>query len=351
MVVIARARMLPSSEADSLLPLARTLVFQAPSKEYPEFSDPLCEWFTEPTAGTIRQLELSIRHSTVGQMVLAAPAADVSRISGLTATLYLALFAACRSLTASFRSTNPTWIRQPKTEEAKTVASRPEIEAAFLQNVELMASTLARTSAEITPRWKIEIGDTTAIKSEGELADAVVTSPPYCTRIDYTAATRIELAILAPLISSARQDLSSKMIGSIRVPNGDIEPSDRWGAACNKFLKEVQAHPSKASATYYYKTHLDYFDKIYRSIGNLSGFVKPGGMAFIVVQDSYYKNIHNDLPRIISEMSDANGFALRRRENFVQSRSMVSVNKYTKLYRRPSAPTESVLCLERIIDG
>ena len=28
--------------------------------------------------------------------------------------------------------------------------------------------------------------------------DFVLTSPPYCTRIDSTAATRIELAVLAP---------------------------------------------------------------------------------------------------------------------------------------------------------
>ena len=102
-------------------------------------------------------------------------------------------------------------------------------------------------------------------------------------------------------------------------------------------------HPSKASGGYYYKTHLDYFDKMARSLSRVTTALKPGGRAVFVVQDSYYKEIHNDLPQIVKEMGGKHGLKLSKRKDF-HLRSMSDINPGRKNYERPSGATESVLC-------
>lgn len=349
MVVIARARMLPSSEADSLVPLALTLTEQS-SRPLPSASDdPLNDWFVPESANAIRQIEMAIRESTTGGVAHLDGSVSVGRISGLTATLYLALFATCRSLSRDHRSTNPTWLRRPRSDADRTAVPREDVVSTFVGNVKAMANELAAVSQPLTAtlHWSIEVADTTNANLTPESVDFVVTSPPYCTRIDYTAATRIELAVLGPILQEAREELSRNMIGSIRVPTRSIEPSQEWGKTCIEFLSDVKSHISKASSTYYYKTHLDYFDKLNRSLRRISSSLRPNGAACVVVQDSYYKDIHNDLPTIVTQMCDRHGLRLRRREEFRSNRSMVRVNRHTKIYGRPSEPTEAVLCFEK----
>jgi len=177
--------------------------------------------------------------------------------------------------------------------------------------------------------------------------DFVLTSPPYCTRIDYTAATRIELAILGPLLSADARDLSRRMLGSIRVPSCEIIQKDEWGETCNSFLDTLRQHKSKASAGYYFKTHVDYFDKMSRSLSRMHEALKPGGSAVLVVQDSHYKDIHNDLPTIIQEMGKHIGLDSVRRKDFRLNRSMSGINPYSRLYDRSVGATEAVLCLHK----
>jgi hypothetical protein len=172
-----------------------------------------------------------------------------------------------------------------------------------------------------------------------------LTSPPYCTRIDYAAATRIELAVLAPLTQASPDELSRQMMGSTRVPPQDIQVSSAWGSICNSFLEAVRTHPSRASSGYYYRTHLDYFDKLARSIKNISEGLKSGGQAILVAQDSHYKNVHNDLPAIIVELGEAHGLTLQRRADFRIANPMSGINPHTRTYRRRPEAVEAVLML------
>jgi hypothetical protein len=83
------------------------------------------------------------------------------------------------------------------------------------------------------------------------------------------------------------------------------------GSTCNEFLASVGAHKSKASSGYYLKTHLDYFSKLSSSIDRIVTVMRPGAKAILVVQDSYYKDVHNDLPTIVSEMAELSGLVVR----------------------------------------
>jgi hypothetical protein len=355
MVVVARARLLPPTEADSLGPLARELVDRTSSLSVPvEQDDPLLDWYTLSAAGYIRGIEERIRHHLVGGLTLTRRGVRLDRISGLAATFYVALFSVCRDLASKFRCSNPTWFRRPKQKEEKIATSLSKICRSFQRKIQEMASALAERSHFHQIRQSIsdvKLCDATSLPIDPESIDFVLTSPPYCTRIDYTAATRIELAVLAPLVDTSTEELGRQMIGSTKVPKHLISRSDQWGETCNKFLFALKRHSSKASHSYYYNTHLDYFDKMNRSMIGLSRVLRRGSPAIVVVQDSHYKDIHNDLPAIISEMASQHGMTLRRRDDFHHARSMSGINPYTRTYRRKPGAVESVLCFEKRSGG
>jgi len=351
MVIVARARLLPVSEADSIEPLAQDIVRTARVRvENVSDQDPLCAWFTAETAAFVRSVERSIAKRLLGRMTLRAGGANFDSLSGLAATFYVALFNVCRAMASSFRTSNPTWIRLPKEEEARIDVPHRDITERFLTNLQHMVQALTtRVAQKGVERGvsELKIADTTKYALQPESVDIVLTSPPYCTRIDYAAATRIELAVIAPLISGTPDELSRLMIGSTRVSKNPIAVSPTWGPRCLKFLDQIRSHPSKASAGYYYKTHLDYFDKMERSIEKFTSALKPDGSAIMVVQDSYYKDIHNDLPSILAEIAAGHGLTLKRREDFYLRRSMSGINPHTRLYGRSPGAVEAVLCFSK----
>lgn len=350
MLIVTRARLLPRSEADSLEPLAREVVKGLRGNQsLVKPDDPLLNWFTLPTAALTRALERRIQEHFLGDMTLSASGLKLENISGLAATFYMALFSVCRHLAASYQSSNPTWLRMPRGDECVIDSDREEMFTMFVANLKSMAEALAArpTQVEKLADVDLSIADTTSLKLATNKIDFILTSPPYCTRIDYAAATRIELAVLHPLLGLRMEDLGRRMIGSTRVPTAEITRDPQWGKTCGHFLRAVKKHPSKASAGYYYKTHLDYFDKMHASLTGLSAALKDSGKAVIVVQDSYYKDVHNDLAAIITEMGRTTNLRLSRRVDFHISRSMAGVNPHSRNYRQTSSAVESVLCFQK----
>jgi hypothetical protein len=354
MVIIARARLLQPSEADTLDPLAKQIVVQARKKRTGlvlDRKDPLLLWFGPEAAKSIRSIEQSIELHAVGNRTITNKGVKLGRISGTAATFYAALFAVCRDLVSRFRSSNPTWLRYPRDDEARLRTRQTTIEDEFCANIAEMSVALDQIS---TKREGIEssnasilLADTTAPSLTPSSVDLVVTSPPYCTRIDYTAATRVELAVLWPLLSTTVKDLGRKMIGSTSVPDHAVEVSEKWGGTCLTFLDKLKAHKSKASSGYYFKTHADYFDKMARAMGTIATAMKPNAIACLVVQDSYYKDLHNDLPTIVGEMGEAVELTLKRTKAFHLSRSMSGINPHTRTHGRPAGAVESVLCFKK----
>lgn len=350
MLIVARARLLPSSEADSIEPLAREMLKNLRGSERTlGTDDALLGWFYRPTAAVIREIERRICNHLIGDRTVTLNGTKIENISGLAATFYVALFSVCRQLTGRFRSSNPTWLRKPKRGEKRVTASREKILCALNRNIKNMAATLAErgTSSVEHAGVTLKIADSTKRIARSSSVDLVLTSPPYCTRIDYSAATRIELALLHPLLNLRMEDLGRSMIGSTRVPEREIVIQSGWGESCGRFIANLKAHPSKASDGYYLKTHLDYFEKMASSLENISIALKPKGAAVLVVQDSFYKEIHNDLPAITVEIAANAGLRLRRRDDFQLKRSMAGINPYSRIYKRPPGALEAVLCFEK----
>ena len=353
MVIVAKARLLPYTEADSLMPLAEDILESSRrARMKVQANEPLLGWFEAATATYIRNVERSLRRLLVGNATITSGGTDLSRLSSMAAALYVALFTTCRTHLSCFKTSNPTWMRTPDRDRVNVFVDRPKFEVAFREHVAAMAATMqplmsherrSSDQAQVT----IEAGDTAGLRLSNELADMVLTSPPYCTRIDYAAATRIELALVEPWQDVDAIGLSRRMIGSTRVPLHRPLPSRIWGRKCISFLREVRDHPSKASRSYYLKNHLDYFDKMSRSLKSISDGLRPEGIAVLVVQDSYYKEVWNPLPDILSEMASAFGLSETRREDFGSLRSMAGINRGSLAYKQHRSPTESVMCFQK----
>jgi hypothetical protein len=66
-----------------------------------------------------------------------------------------------------------------------------------------------------------------------------------------------------------------------------------------------------------------------------------------VVQDSFYKDLHKDLPKAFGAMGQRCGLRLKRREGFAIARTRAGVNPGARSYREAFQTVEAVLCFSR----
>jgi len=349
MVVVAKANTLSPCDAASLPHLARSLVAQALARlPYDCTNDSLCVWMTSQSAAFLRALEVEINHTLVSfrQYQPLKTNESIEKVSGLASFFYLALFRTCRRLLREFVPTNPTWTKKPESLQRRKRPSFKLITETFLDEVGVLSAkvfSLKRLNLEKESSISIKVGNAEAISLPDGCVDAVICSPPYCTRIDYAVATAIELAVLG---FSFREfdELRRTLTGTSTVASGITMPETHWGNTCLTFLQAVRNHPSKASSTYYFKNHVQYFDSLARSISELGRVLTKTGICVLVIQDSRYKDLHNDVPTIVCEMAENSGLCLSRREDFQSKRSMAGLNGKAKRYLPQRTATESVLC-------
>jgi DNA modification methylase len=293
MVVISRAEQTDPQYVGRLLPLARRIVANAHHRRpHPSDAEPLAEWIMPHTARVIRSIETEIRQTLVGRRSSsrrALSSRDVDNLSPLAAVYYVALFALTRKLLARFRPTNPMWIKKPRKPYLRAKADSHQIVDHFLAEVRAFSGLLAVHSftSPLPTRRSLAVGNSEQLDVKSRSVDLVLTSPPYCTRIDYAQATAVELAVLGfrPL---EFDHLRRSLMGTSTVSLGNHFVDPLWGQTCVRFLKRLYKHASKASQTYYFKNHVQYFASLFKSLHEISRVLKPRGQCVIVVQDSYY---------------------------------------------------------------
>jgi DNA modification methylase len=348
MVLAARARTLSKREKNSLVPLGRALL-KAAKRHTGTTDDPLEVWFVVGSAATLRSIEKAIQSTliTTGTTHSLLSNDLIQQASDLAAFFYIALFRAIRGLLARFSATNPTWVKAPLSGRQRLRSSRKEIEQAFTFHVNAMAAVIPGDALTKDGEVRVLLASSEKLPLADSSVDLVLSSPPYCTRIDYAVATKVELATLGYRIDAEFDELRRKLIGTTTVPVTAPEIVDEWGPACTSFLAKMAAHKSHASATYYLKNHLQYFASVHQSLREVSRTLKPTGICVLVVQDSHYKDIHTNLPAIITEMSGSHGLALKQSVHFRHEQTMAAVNPRVRKYRRTVEAVESVLCFSR----
>ena len=349
MLLVARARSLRAVDSDSIEPLLKAIESQISKAETNILTDtdPLLERFRPEAANSIRRMEMVIRNLFVSSAALNS-SEPTEKMSPLAAFFYVSLFAVVRRALAANQTANPTWLRKSKPDQPNSAPAHELLDN--FQSVIAEATNALRSSDNTFfegAEAVLHCADTADGSPIDLQVDLVISSPPYCTRLDYATATEAELAVTAPLSSESFHDIRRRMLGTVVTPRNVKVPLEHWGKKCTDFLRAVRDHPSKASSGYYYRNHIDYFDKLDRSLQSISRSIKQGGLAIFVVQDSYYKDIHNDLPGIFIELSNNYDLHLRRREDFPVRTIMASKHKYVRRYRNIVTATECVLCFEK----
>lgn len=345
LVVVSKGRTLGSEVKESLPALAEELIQHAQDDAVLADDDPLTQWADVASAGRLRAYERSI------QKVLVGPGAyipirlrGVQTVSSLAAFFYVVAFDVARRWALDARSSNPTWFR-------RGVSHRISVSWADLAAD--IRRTQARLSASIATRshrgtdTRVLLGSSTALPCKDASFQAALTSPPYLTRIDYVIATLPELAVLGYSRADAEL-LRDTMIGTPTISSTSIPDTPaEWGPAVKALLDAVRTHQSKASASYYLKTFIQYFDAMSRSIHELGRVVEPGGTLLLVVQDSFYKEIRVDLAALLTEIACRGEWVAAGQTDFTSSRSLAVINPRVRQYRSSFATAESVVWLRR----
>lgn len=299
--------------------------------------DPLTNWFCDELVYGIRNLQRAITEVRSAEVV--------------KALFDTAVFRSMSYFSNNLRSSNPTWIRQPSNKLKRIKGDSREFLQVYNETVNSMIDGLSMEelnypNAKFTA--KIQTASARCLPLLDESVQIVLGSPPYCTRIDYAVATSVELAYLGIDINGKDRVFRHGMTGTSTIRKISAVPRSDWGKTCHDFLRSVEKHSSKSSKSYYLKTHIQYYDDLYASLSEIQRVLKVGGSGVLVVQDSFYKEIHNNLPKIVEEMIANLDMFVDRRDDFPVSFDMGRINPLANKKRLDSRPVESVIFFKKL---
>jgi hypothetical protein len=311
-------------------------------------ADPLRAWLAPTVVGQYRAIERTL----LAEMATTASGESARALSGhfppLVSFLLLALIRTAREFATVTQGTNPTWIR-PGCQRKRAIRT---LGARWTSQVAAMADELHEAqAAEAAKPWSgsIAVADSRSLPVDDDSVDLILTSPPYCTRIDYVVSTSFELAALGLAEGSKEyQDLRRASMGAPLARKGARPevPSD-WPPLVAKLLSAIRAHPSKASGSYYYKTFWQYFCDALGSLKEFDRVLRRGGAALLVVQTSHYKDLFVDLPSLYIDMAHAVGFRGSVIGQAHVRRAIAQIHPHAARHRASADYREAVIALEK----
>jgi hypothetical protein len=306
--------------------------------------DPLDAWFNVTTSAEARALETAIREILVPGGGDLHDESALENVSPLAAVYYVALFHAVRQEIRGFVASNPTWVKTASS-DSRLALDQGVIAAGFRSACARLAEQLRLERPSAAPvRSEARLGSSTSIPEEPASIHAIVTSPPYCTRIDYVMATRPELAVLGFSANEVAR-LRGLMVGTPTMTTTGHHPTP-FGPTTRDYLSKVAAHPSRASGTYYLRYYQQYFSAMSASLQEARRVLKPGGEAFVVLQDSYYKDVHLDIATIVKELAASHDLHELDSHSFVVSATKASIHRPSHRYRTEFSARETIIRLQ-----
>lgn len=297
-----------------------------------EEADPLCAWFSAETAGRFREWAIELGMAP-------QPRSSLGLVS---------LFRVVRRETRNFGSANPTWVkRASNTTEAVEIPVR-DVDALLLEDQKFILDRLRQEPSTGIPAAIVRASAKSLPVRSGTV-DAILTSPPYLTRIDYAVAYSRELAVFGIDIFKERS-LRAELMGTTLIRPENSEGAQFRSPLASSLLTRVEAHPSKASSGYYLKQFKQYLRDLAMSLDEISRVAKNRAIMILVVQDSYYKEIPINLAGICTEEALQRGWELRSVEAFDVNRILTQRNAAAREYPKGKV-VETVITLERIRNG
>jgi DNA modification methylase len=355
MLLVSRARIVPTNAVDEISTLldsiARSFKKKTKSRNLEAAQDEALEqWLQPSSARAFRVLERCVEVNLNGLNGSAIPLwRRTGQVSPVFAFFYVGLFRTLRSFISDFETSNPTWV---KISNGKRIHAPPDrILTRFCKEVQLLMESITAEEEEFplisNRRCVLDRASSLNLPLSPNSVDAIISSPAYCTRIDYVRATLPELAVIGHPNGRVIRKLRERMIGTPTIDDRDDYNADNWGNTCSRFLSAVERHTSKASSTYYLKYYQQYFASIFASLKEIDRVLKTGGHCVLVIQDSYYKNRKNNLPLMFIEMAEYYGWSLDKRKPFRVNQTLAGVNPDVKAYRTTFHATEWALVFSK----
>jgi len=346
MATVAKANLIINNYSLSIKPICSEIISKVKNKRVVDLhseTDPLLQWFDYESVKILRMLDCAIYKILADEKIREDITIDIKKLSDIASFFYIALFKITKNLIKlNYPTSNPSWIKTPRKNDIKISISKGEILDSFNEEVNRQIFIVSQCKAiPHNVPTEFEVCNSQDISINSNKVDLIVTSPPYCTRIDYAVLTKPELAILG-FDSAYFKKLRNEMIGTTAIDDTSHDINSKWGDSCYKFLNQMSEHTSVASKSYYLKNHIQYFSSMEKSMKEINRVLKDGGDAILVVQDSYYKDLHNNLPLFISEMATNVGLKLEGRVDF-KARSLSNINSKSLNYRSRKPIHESVL--------
>lgn len=320
MAVIAQARLHPAPAGEDALRDAKraTVLTKSPVASLSD-GDPLLAWFKPSATAWIRSLAQSIEQIGIAPAHAAECATELR-----TALLTAALMAATRDLMARFRSRNPAWITFPESKRHRLSPSCDDVFESFLQRCQFLIERLTVQRADLTPLATISTGSASELPPASRW-ESCLTSPPYATRIDYVRSTLPELGVLG--VTHTEQTRLRQMMTGTPVVRGAAGGANKVkSSTARKISRAISQHSSHGSGNYYGPWISNYFGGLDRSLQRVSRAVLDDGPIAIIVQDSYYKEVHIDLQGVVIETLSGYGRSLEHREDFAAPHLMSRIN-------------------------
>ena len=305
--VIARARVTRRCPEAPFRLIAPKIVSLAQSLQLATHRrDPLATWIQPSAIQRIRAIQAAT-HRVLTHSPLRFP--DTGDLALLADTLpsricffYCALFLAVRKVLTRFRTTNPTWLKSAPSFRHRIAPSWTTLTTKFLESVFYLEERLSF----IPGKYRFEpppfmTATATNLPFRAAEFDAVLTSPPYATRLDYVTSTLPELAVLGANRKYLR-DLRRKTTGSPVLRHASATGNDLLVSNYAKHtLDYIASHSSKGSRSYYLPWMSQYLRDLQDSLFEIDRIVNRKGVICLVIQDSYFKTFHIDLQGIVSE--------------------------------------------------
>ena len=272
------------------------------------------------------------------ELVLNAPSESKHRQTALA--IYLAALSRIR-LHKRFAGSNPTWIKRSNYNMDGETTRR-----AFAATL-TAARTYANNLEALNPGncTMVRCSSVLDLQREPSSLDAIVTSPPYANRTDYIRHYLPASEILLAAAGRSERQVRLEQIGTPLIRAND--PCVAMPATVQDILGRIRNHGSYASEGYYYKGFLYYFADMKETLERCHEWLRPGGLLLMVVQDTFYKDIHVATPDLLCDLAEAAGLEAIGRKDWSVRQYLSQLSPHSRKTARPHQLREALIAFSK----
>ncbi|MCZ4344327.1 hypothetical protein O4H52_22265 [Sphingomonadaceae bacterium G21617-S1] len=175
------------------------------------------------------------------------------------------------------------------------------------------------------------------------MVDAIITSPPYPNRTDYIRHYLPAAELLIEGGGEAERTLRQAQIGTPLIR--EILPTASLPSSVEALINRVKTHGSYASERYYAKGFQYYFNDMSLTFSRMRRWLRPGGLAIVVVQDTYYKEMRVPVADLLADVAQPHGLVLEARKDFPVRHTLSRLSATARASAPARAAVESALLL------